>query len=136
MGWRQCWQSRLPIAASIAFSAVPMADLMLPPVAGTGSSPARVTRPGGESRGDNAGDLAGGAAAVGADEGSGGGGEFGPGGVLGEQSGADELAEGVGGAAEHRVVLTWRRGTHPMALTPQCGQGVAAGVGGGGQGGR
>ena len=101
-----------------------------------GGGAAGVARPGGESGGDDSGDFAGCAGTVGGDERVGGGAEFGSGGVRVEQLGADELAQGVGGAAEHGVVLPWRCCAYPLALAPHRGSGVAAGVGGGGYRGR
>ena len=60
---------------------------------------------------------------------AGGGGEFGPGAAVVEEPGADELAQGVGGPAQHGVVLAWWGRAHPLDLTPHCCRHVAVGVG-------
>ena len=66
------------------------------------------------------GDLTGGAVAVRTDQEPAGGQEFGSGGGVGEYSGADELTEGVRGAAKHRVALPRWGVLDLVALSGDC----------------
>jgi len=85
-----------------------------------GGGAPRVTGAGGQPGVDDPGDLDVGAAAVRADEEPAGGDQLGAGGGLVEHPGADELTEGVGGAAQHRVVLP-RPGVSDLVGLPATG---------------